>query len=110
MPEPLLRCSIPGRPGLEVSIARVQALWFVEVLVDGHAVRRAISDDQAEAAGVLGETLVDLALGAAVEDLPLLGPVSLCLPGRVVQVPSAAAEHCRALPWDGDHDPDGGVW
>lgn len=44
------------------------------------------------------------------KDAPPKGEEAASVPGRVIQVPSAAAKHCRALPWDGDHDPDGGVW
>lgn len=112
MPEPLVRKTIPGRPGMAMTIERVQSLWFVEALVDGHAVARTISDDQQEAAEIWGRSVVLLSLGGAIEDVPLepAGARRARSTAEIVPVPLHSTEYFNTLPYQSDNDPDGGVF
>lgn len=118
MPEPLIRKTIPGHPGMAVTVERVQKFWCVEALVDGHAVARTISDDLEEAAEIWGRSVVLLSLGAPIEDVPLgpAGGLRVRPQAEIVDVacmgasPSARAYFANGLPYGQDDDPDGGVF
>lgn len=122
MPEPLIRSTFPGRPGLALTLAPAGffgvAYHVIELLVDGIAARRGFCSNEFQGWHDFQDVAERLARGCPVEALPLaeipnVEPLVRVRPlagARVVQVPLAAAEYFHSLPYDGDNDPDGGVW